>query len=87
MLRRQTGKGKFNEALLLWVHYGVVPKGLLTFLGFLGKALEETSGVQWTPEVIKKKKIAVVFVTASDAMDFLEGLPIVSCSWDKNPTV
>ena len=41
--------------------YGVVPKGLLTFLGFLGNAefspwkrLPEFNGVHCTPEVIKK---------------------------------
>ena len=39
----------------------VVPKGLLTFLGYLGNA-------EFTPEILKK--FAFVFVTASDAMDF-----------------
>ena len=50
----------------LFAWYGVVPKGLLTFLGFLGNAEfspRKSSGSH-------KKKFAVVFVTASDAMDF-----------------
>ena len=44
----------------------MVPKGLLTFLGFLGNA--EFSPWKRLPEFIKK--FAVVFVTANDAMDF-----------------
>ena len=48
----------------------MVPKGLLTFLGFLGNV--EFSTWKRPPEFIDKviKKFAVVFVTASDAMDF-----------------
>ena len=51
--------------------YGVVPEGLLTFLGFLGNA----GLCPWKrlPEFIELrdgiKMFAVVFVTASDAMD------------------
>ena len=41
--------------------YGVVSKGLLTFLGFLGNA-------EFSHEVIKK--FTVLFVIASDAMGF-----------------
>ena len=58
----------------------MVPKGLLTFLGFLGNA--EFSSWKRLPDFIKLrkslkiciylyKKFVVVFVAASDAMDFL----------------
>ena len=53
----------------------MVPKGLLTFLGFLGSV--EFSPWKILQEVIelhtslKKKKFTVVFVTASDAMIFV----------------
>ena len=48
--------------------YGVVPKGLFTFLGFLGNA--EFSPWKRTPEVNKKikKKFMGVFVRASDVL-------------------
>ena len=50
--------------------YGAVPKGLLTFLGFLGNA--EFSPWNRLPEFINsgsyKKKFVVVFVTASDTI-------------------
>ena len=42
----------------------MVPKGLLTFLGFLGNA--EFSPWKRLPEFIEKEKFAGVFVTASD---------------------
>ena len=45
--------------------YGVVPKGLLTFLGFLGSA--EFSPWRRNPEFLEViKKFVGVFVTASD---------------------
>ena len=52
----------------------MVPKGLLTFLGFLGNA--EFSPWKRLPEFIEKEKFAGVFVTASD--DFV----VVGFVWE-----